>query len=50
MHLSPVWFAPLAAGAAGAALLAGTAALVRREVSRLQSTLRPLRVRSRRRP
>ena len=48
MHLDAVWLAPLAAGAAGAAVLAGVAALLRREVAGLQRSMRPLRVPTRR--
>ena len=44
MNLSPAWLAPLIAGAVGAGALATAAALVRREVARLQKAMRPLRV------
>ncbi|HET6963823.1 MAG TPA: hypothetical protein VFH58_03560 [Acidimicrobiales bacterium] len=43
-----MWTAPLIAGGVGAAVLAVAAGLVRREVARLQRSMRPLRVRSER--
>ncbi len=43
MHLSAVWLAPLAAGAAGAIALSVVAALARRELTALQRAMRPLR-------
>ena len=47
MHLSPLWIAPLVAGAVGAVALVGAAAVVRKEVAQLQRSMRPLRVRDR---
>ena len=47
MHLSPIWIAPLVAGAVGAVTLVAAAAIVRREVSELQGSMRPLRVKDR---
>lgn len=44
MHLNAVWMAPLIAGGVGAVALAAVAALVRRDVSELQKSMRPLRV------
>lgn len=44
MHLNEAWILPLGVGAAGAAALATVAAVVRREVARLQKAMRPLRV------
>ena len=49
MHLSPVWIAPLVAGAVGAVSLVAVAAVVRRQVSELQRSMRPLRVKERNR-
>ncbi|MDA8048363.1 MAG: hypothetical protein M0Z30_24500 [Actinomycetota bacterium] len=43
--MSSIWIAPLAAAGAGAAVAAAVAAAVRREISELQRSLRPLRVR-----
>jgi hypothetical protein len=47
VHLSPLWIAPLVAGGVGAAALVAAAAVVRREVSDLQRSMRPLRVKDR---
>lgn len=47
MHLSLVWIAPLVAGAVGAISLVAAAAVVRRQVSELQRSMRPLRVKDR---
>jgi hypothetical protein len=47
VNLSPVWIAPLVAGALGAAALVGAAAIVRKEVAQLQRSMRPLRVKDR---
>jgi hypothetical protein len=44
VHLNPVWIVPLAAGGAGAGVLAVAAGVLRREVRRLQQSMRPLRV------
>jgi hypothetical protein len=47
VHLSPVWIAPLIAGAVGAVTLVVTAAVLRKEVAELQRSMRPLRVKDR---
>ena len=44
MQLTTAWIVPLCVGAAGAVSLASIAALVRRDVTELQKSLRPLRV------
>ena len=44
MQLTSVWILPLCVGAAGAVALASVAALLRRDVTELQRSLRPLRV------
>ncbi len=41
--MNSLWLAPLAAGTLGAAALAVTARWLRREVTRLQTMMRPLR-------
>ncbi|HET9077832.1 MAG TPA: hypothetical protein VFN68_12940 [Acidimicrobiales bacterium] len=50
MHLSAEWIVPLCVGSAGAAALAAVAVLARREVTRLQKAMLPLRTSGRRRP
>lgn len=44
MTLDAVWLVPLGAAAAGAAVLAVLSVRLRREVDRLQRSMRPLRV------
>lgn len=50
MHLTGAWIATLGVGAAGAVVLATVAALLRREVTRLQKSMMPLRTDRRRGP
>lgn len=50
MKISAEWILPLCVGAGGAVSLATVAALVRREVVRLQKAMLPLRTSDRRRP
>lgn len=49
MHLTAAWIALLVAGGLGSLALATVAALLRRDISELQRSMRPLRVRSDRR-
>jgi hypothetical protein len=48
VHLSEVWFVPLAVGAAGALGLSLLAVRLRQEVDSLQRAMRPLRTDHRR--
>ena len=50
MNISAEWILPLCVGAAGAISLATVAALVRRDLTRLQKAMLPLRTSDRRRP